>query len=121
MVKVQGPMFTITASGTVGDALEFMKWRGSDYRKPDEKAGIAYVRSRRLGKLPNTPQALAMRETLSAGVSAWHNDSLVPAEYRNSWASAGSGLGLSGFNRYVQKFVETNPQRQPPWNIPSPG
>lgn len=120
MTKVEGPMFTMTASGKVGDSIWFMKWRGSGFRKPEERAGIAYVRGRGFPLISRTPSAVALKSTMSAAVSSWHDNSYLDAESRNSWSSAGSGLGLSGFNRYNQKFIENNPQRESPWNIPSP-
>lgn len=120
MVKVRGPMFSVTASGTVGDAIEFVKWLKSPFRKEYERAGMAYVRGRVLPLIPMTPAVLAIRGTLGAGVSTYHDDSQVSPEYRNSWDSVARGTGMSGFNRYAQKFIENNPQRKYPWNIPSP-
>ena len=120
MVKVRGPMFSVTASGTVGDAIEFMTWKGSAFRKDYERSGMAFVRARKLPLVPMTSEVVAIRGTLGAGVSTYHDDSQVDAEDRNSWLYYASGTGMSGFNRYCQKFIETNPQREAPWNIPSP-
>ena len=120
MVKVQGPMFTVTAKGTVGDAIEFVGWLGSAFRKGEERTTVAYVRARGTPLIPMTRDVVAIRNTLAAGVSIWHDDSQVSAEGRNSWIYFASGLGMSGYNRYVQKFMENNPQRATPWNIPSP-
>jgi len=120
MVKVTGPMFTVSASGTVGNAINFLKWMGSPFKKEYERATIAVVRARGFPLIPKTPDVLAIRLTLAAGVSTWHNDSVIDAESRNSWLYFSSGLAMNGFNRYVQKFIDNNPQRQSPWNIPSP-
>ena len=121
MVKVRGPMFSPTASGTVGEAIEFVKWLSSPFRKEYERSGMAVVRARKLPLIPMTSDVEAIRNTLAAGVSTYRSSDFLDAESRNSWASAASGLGYSGFNRYCQKFIEYNPQRESPWNIPSPG
>lgn len=120
MVKVRGPMFSITASGTIGNAIEFVRWIKSPFRKEYERVGMAYVRGRVLPLVPMTNAVLAIRGTLRAGVSTWQDGSQVDPEYKNSWDSVASGTGMSGFNRYTQKFIENNPQREAPWNIPSP-
>jgi len=131
MVKVRGPMFTITASGTVGDAIEFVRWIKDPFRQEKDRSGMAYVRGRVLPLKPMTNAVVAIRGTLGAGVSTWHLASMWwvsgpsalffwGGEYRNSWDSVASGTGMSGFNRYAQKFIENNPQRQSPWFLPYP-
>lgn len=120
MVKVRGPMFSITASGTVGDAIEFVRWLKSPFRKEYERAGMAYVRGRVIPLVPMTNAVVSIRATLRAGVSTWQDSGQVPQDYKLSWDSVASGTGMSGFNRYAQKFIENNPQRKPPWDIPSP-
>lgn len=120
MVKVRGPMFSVTASGTIGDAIEFVTWKKSPFRKDYERSGMAYVRGRVLPLIPKTNAVLAIRGTLGGGVSTWQDSNQVDPEYKNSWDYYASATGMSGFNRYLQKFIENNPQRETPWNIPSP-
>jgi len=120
MAKVRGPMFSITASGTMGDAIEFVRWIKSPFRVEKDRSGMAYVRGRVLPLVYWTKYEASIRGTWAAGVSTYHDENLLNAESRNSWASAASGTGMSGFNRYCQKFIENNPQREEPWNIPSP-
>lgn len=120
MTKVRGPMYSVTASGTYGDAIEFIRWIKSPFRLFKERSGIAYVRGRVLPLKPMTNAVVTIRAVLACGVSTYQDGSRLDAESRQSWDSVASGTGMSGFNRYVQKFIETNPQRQAPWNIPSP-
>jgi hypothetical protein len=120
MTKVTGPMLSVTLSGTYGGCIQFMKFRESPYRKDEEKSGIGYVRVHRLSPEKVKPDLFSIQDTLAAGVSIWQAEDSMSAETRNSWASAASGLAESGFNRYIQCFIENNPQRQPPWNVPSP-
>jgi len=81
---------------------------------------MAYVRGRVLPLKPMTNAVVAIRGTLGAGVSIYQDSGQVPQDYKLSWDCFASGTGMSGFNRYTQKFIENNPQRQSPWNIPSP-
>lgn len=120
MVKVRGPMFSVTASGTIGDAVEFVRWIKDPFRKVYERVGMAYVRGRVLPLTPMTIAVVATRSTLGAGVSTWQDSAQVTPAYKNSWDSVASGTGMSGFNRYVKAFIENNPQREVPWDIPSP-
>lgn len=120
MVKVRGPMFSVTASGTVGDAIEYIRWIKDPFRQEKDRSGMAYVRGRVLPLKPMTNAVVAIRGTLGSGVSTWQDSAQVAPEYKQSWDSVASGTGMSGFNRYTQKFIENNPQRQSPWNIPFP-
>lgn len=120
MTKVTGPFFTFTVSGTYGNVIQLMKWRSSPFRKEEERTGIAYVRVRRLPGVSKTPVVLSIRDTLAAGVSIWHAEDSMCAESRNAWEASACALAMSGFNRYLQVFIENNPQRKPPWEVPSP-
>ena len=113
-------MFSVTAHGTVGDAIEFVRWRKAPYNKDYGRVGMVYVRGRVLPLKPMTNAVVSIRATLGAGVSTYQDSGQVPQDYKQSWDSVASGTGMSGFNRYTQKFIECNPQRQSPWNIPSP-
>ncbi len=113
-------MFSITAKGTVGDAIEYVRWRKAPVTVDFGRVGMVYVRGRVLPLKPMTDAVVAIRATLGAGVSIWQNSVLVAPVYKLSWDTSASGTGMSGFNRYTQAFIENNPQRQSPWNIPSP-
>jgi hypothetical protein len=120
MAKVKGPLFSPTASGTIGGAINFTTWRHSAFSKAEERSNVAVVRGRVLPLVPKSAPVLGMRNVMRAGVSTWHDLSQVAATDKMSWDSVASGMGMSGFNRYCQKFVENNPDREPPWNIPEP-
>lgn len=109
MTRVTGPMFSLTASGTIGDVITFSNWKG-----------LYYVRSRVIPANPKTDPQVSIRDTLTAGVSTYRDDAQVPAASRSSWDYYASGTGMSGFNRYIKKFVETNTQRESPWSVPDP-
>jgi len=109
MTRVQGPLFSVTASGTLYNAVVFSNWKG-----------LPYVRSRVIPANPRTDDQISIRKTLTAGVSTWQDDAQVPAASKQSWDYYASGTGMSGFNRYIRAFIKTNTQRQAPWTIPSP-
>lgn len=109
MTRVQGPMFSVTASGTIGDAIVYSNWKG-----------LPYVRSRVIPANPRTAGQVSIRETMTAGVSTYQDTNQVPVTSRLSWDYYASGTGMSGFNRYIKKFIETNTQQSAPWTIPAP-
>jgi len=110
LTRVTGPMFSLTASGTIGDVITFSNWKG-----------LAYVRSRVIPANPKTDNQTSIRNTMTAGVSAWQDEGSVPAASQASWDYYASGTGMSGFNRYIKKFIETNSQREEPWTNPPVG
>ena len=109
MTRVTGPMFSLTASGTIGDVITYSNWKG-----------LAYVRSRVDPANPQTASQVSIRTTLSGAVSAYRNVASVPLASKTSWDFYASGSGMSGFNRYVKKFIETNTQLKAPWTNVSP-
>lgn len=109
MTRVTGPLFSLTASGTIGDVITFSSWKG-----------LPYVRSRVIPANPQTDDQTSIRNTMTAGVSTYRDNAKVPAASRTSWDFYASGTGMSGFNRFIKKFVETNTQRTTPWTTPTP-
>lgn len=99
MAKTTGPLFSGTASGTVGGHLDFVR-----------VAGAAVVRcmsriraNSRDGKTrAATPAQAAVRARWSLGIAAWH--ALTDGE-RASWNLAGEAVGITGFN-YFQHLYE---------------
>ena len=109
MTRVTGPMFSLTASGTIGDVITYSKWKG-----------LHYVRSRVIPANPQTDPQTSIRLTMTAGVSTYRDDAQVPQTSRSSWDFYASGTGMSGFNRFVKLFIEGNPQQEAPWDVPEP-
>jgi hypothetical protein len=109
MTRVEGPMFSVTASGTFADILVYSSWKG-----------LPYVRSRVIPMNPQTASQTSIRDTLTAGVSAYQNVASVPAASKLSWDYYAEGMGMSGFNRYIKLFIETNSQMKAPWTNVQP-
>jgi len=94
-------MFSVTASGTIGDAITFSNWKG-----------LPYVRSRVIPANPQTDDQISIRAVMSSAVSMWQMAS-VPAASKLSWDYYASGTGMSGFNRYVKMYIENGAIQQP--------
>lgn len=109
MTRVTGPLFSLTASGTIGDVITYSRWKG-----------LAYVRTRVIPANPQTASQTSIRGTLSAGVSLWQTVACMPDASKTSWDFYASGTGMSGFNRYMKSFIETNSGWVAPWTVPGP-
>ena len=109
MTRVTGPLFSLTASGTIGDVITYSNWKG-----------LPYVRTRVIPANPQTDNQVSARNTLTGGVSAYRDDASVPGASRSSWDFYASGTGMSGFNRMIKQFIETNTQQEAPWTLPEP-
>jgi hypothetical protein len=109
MARVTGPLFSLDASGTIANAMVFAKWKGQNYV--------------RLHVVPSNPQSAgqtSQRNTMAAAVSCYKDIGQVPQASKTSWDYYASGTGMSGFNRYTSKFIQTNTQKASPWTVPSP-
>ena len=109
MTRLTGPMFSLTASGTIGDVITYSNWKG-----------LAYARARVIPANPQTASQVSQRNTLTGGVSMYRTVACVPATSKSSWDFYAYGTGMSGFNRYIKLFIETNTQLKSPWTNVSP-
>lgn len=107
MARVTGPLFSLDASGTVGKAMTFSKWKG-----------LNYVRLRVIPANPQTASQVSQRNTLTAATSCWKHEFSVDAISKASWNVSASGTGMSGFNRFTSVFIRTNTQKESPWTVP---
>ncbi len=87
MVKLNGPMFSIDASGKLADAIVFSKWKGRNYAR-------ALV-------TPSNPQSAGqtgMRMMLRFLSQDWTN---LAAGQQNSWNTPADAAVVSTFNAFV--------------------
>ncbi len=87
MVLVSGPMFSLGASGTIGDTLVFSIWKGR-----------AYVRQRVIPTNPKSASQTGMRSMFSFLSKQWTNIAPIDQDTFNADAESKS---ISPFNSYM--------------------
>ena len=87
MVLVNGPMFSLGASGTIGDTLVFSIWKGR-----------AYVRQRVIPTNPKSASQTGMRSMFAFLAKQWTNIAGVDQDTFNADAESKS---ISPFNSYI--------------------
>lgn len=96
MVKLKGPMSSVSAAGTVGKTLVFSNWRGR-----------AYARKLTLPAQPRPPQQLASRAAHSFLTDQWDN---LDGSYKISWDDHPRFATTDLFRAYLHENLRT-------WNI----
>ena len=92
MVKVRGPMFSLGASGTLGDAVTF-----------SINKGRPYVRERVMPSQPQTGAQVGRRAMLSFLSPAW--DALSDAD-KATWQTLADEMITAPFNAYMKTNLE---------------
>lgn len=87
MVKVNGPMFSLDASGTLGDAITFSKWKGRPY-----------VRERVIPSNPKTGAQVGRRAMFAFLTQAWN--ALSDAD-KATYQALADQLVASPFNAFI--------------------
>ena len=91
MAKVQGPLMSMGASGTIGKSITFGTWKG-----------IKTARQRVVPANPKTVAQVAQRSIMKTVVGFWRV-SLTQTDGKTSWNrfAATTGKPQSGFNAYT--------------------
>ena len=92
MAKVTGPLFSVSASGTVGKAFTFGIWKG-----------IQYVREWFKPYNPKSAKQTNIRTALTLLVEKWQGLGSGP---QGAWNDFASGSQMSGFNIFVQRGLK---------------
>ena len=87
MVKVNGPMFSLAASGTLADAITFSTWKGRPY-----------VRERVIPSNPKSGAQLGRRAMFAFLTQSW---SAIDAAPQATWQDLADQLVASRFNAYI--------------------
>ena len=96
MVRVTGPFLSLDARGTLANTLTASVWKG-----------INYIRQRVVPHNPKSSEQTAVRATMTDGVSKWRFN-VVSQLQKNFWNTYAKGLGESGFNRYIRRYIQEN-------------
>ncbi|SDL78300.1 hypothetical protein [Halarsenatibacter silvermanii] len=92
MPKVNGPLFSMEASGKFADSLVFYKWNG-----------INVARRHAVPGGDPTPEQEAINEKFSQAVKLYRH---LNAADRNAWKKRAAGRPLTGFNLFMQKAMQ---------------
>lgn len=89
MARVSGPLFSMSASGTVGKAITFGIWKGRPWCrvwfKPEN---------------PKTAKQVNVRLAMKLLVAEWQGE--IEA-YQLAWDAYAAPFAMSGFNKYVSR------------------
>jgi len=87
--RVSGPLFSMDASGSVGKAITFGKWKGRPW-----------VRVHFTPQNPKTEKQVNVRAAMALLVLGWQaNDDA----FHDYWDSVADQFNYSGFNHYIKK------------------
>jgi len=92
MARVTGPLMSMGASGTVGKALTFGKWKGR-----------AWVREWFSPENPKTAKQVNVRLAMALLIAAWQGE--IQA-YWDSWDVYAEPFNMAGVNKYVSKGMD---------------
>jgi len=88
MVKVSAPMLSMDASGTIGKAAVFSKWKGRNY-----------VRSHVVPHNPKSAGQIGVRSMFKFLAQEWNGLGPTP---KGTWSEIATALNISGFNSYIR-------------------
>lgn len=91
--RVSGPLFSLSASGTVGKAFTFGTWKG-----------IPYVREWFRPSNPNSALQQNVRKAMSLAVQLWQD---MHISVKESYDAGASGKGYSGFNLMMKRAMNS--------------
>ena len=92
MAKLQGPIFSIDAHGTIGGALTYSK-----------RAIVKQARFQRKQKDKTTAARAAIREKIKNANSDWH---VLGKEIASTYDILAKGKSLSGYNIFIKKYIK---------------
>jgi len=91
MAKVTGPLFSMSASGTIGKAVTYGRWKGQPWARvwfsPEN---------------PQTDKQVNIRKALELMVAYWQSGAINP-EGKAAYEAGAASLGMSGYNLYMRR------------------
>lgn len=87
MSKLTAPLFSLTARGTIGDALTYSGWRG-----------VEYVRTRVVPANPKTANQIAVRNCFTSLNNLWNKS---PTLFRQHWLAYAMGQPFTDRNAII--------------------
>lgn len=87
MAGVKGPLFSLDASGSVGDAIVYAKWKGRNY-----------VRRHAIPANPKSVGQVSVRAMLKFLAQFWQS---LTAGEQTDWETRAAATNISAFNAFV--------------------
>jgi len=87
MARVTGPLFSMDASGQLGKAIVFAKWKGR-----------AYCREYVIPENPDDPKQHNVRAAFILMVEKWQDQG---APTKTAWDEYAKPFAMSGFNKFM--------------------
>lgn len=92
MARVSGPLFSMSASGTVGKAITYGIWKGTPWArvwfKPEN---------------PKTAKQVNVRTAMKLLVAKWQE---LAEGTKDTWDAYADQFGMSGFNKFVGRGMD---------------
>lgn len=103
MVKVTGPLLSISASGTIAHSLTYSKQKNTCYVKGNrlEKVGDYHFRNKPYTS--QTPKQMAVRENFSNAVTEWKN---LTEEEKEIYVDLAKGKATTGIALFIKEYME---------------
>lgn len=89
MARVSGPLFSMTASGTIGKALTYGKWKGREW-----------VREWFKPENPKKPKQVNVRTALTLLIAAWQG---LSENVQADWDTYADPFNMAGVNKFVSR------------------
>ena len=105
MAKVTGPLFSISASGTLGDTLTYSKQKCRHYVKGNrlELDGDYHFKQKIYDS--QTVKQMAVREYFSNAVESWKN---LSEEQKEVYINLAKGRPFTPISLYIKEYMNTN-------------
>lgn len=100
MAVVYAPLMSLDASGTIGKAITFSKWKGRNY-----------VRKRVVPANPKSVLQVSTRAMMRFLSQAWTDVGSTP---QGSWDEPAAAINVSPFNAYIKNNLQRWREFQPP-------
>jgi hypothetical protein len=97
MPRLIGPLFSLDARKTLGGTVVYSAWKD-----------LNYARLRVIPYNPKSAYQSGIRDTIRWGVLYFTKGSYVEAAQKTWWNTYAEGTSMSGWNRFLSKFVDSN-------------
>ena len=92
MARVKAPLFSLDASGQLGEAIVYSKWKGREY-----------VREYTIPQNPQSTTQVNVRLAWEKLVASWQGETPT---YQTTWDTFANQFKMSGFNQYIGRGMD---------------